>query len=819
MGEGAKRVTTARLAATGLPVALVLAIIAPFLSYAAMASEATIPSAPASDADDCAALQHRSWRRLSGLSSGPIKLARALGVRLEQFLVVAGFERAPWLAVAFAGGIGAWFELANSGQWLALIGSCLLGAIGAFWLFSSEGSFPWLRQALTWFLLAVAAGCLIVWAKSSLVGTEPIARPYAATITGRVLDRQEQPADQRVRLVLAIREPDTARAIRVRLNVPLEHDRAGALEGAVVRLRARLVPPAPPMLPGGYNFARVAWFDGVAATGSALGPPEIISPGATGGSIRHVQRWIAAHIHQRIAGSAGGIAAAFASGDRGGIADADEQAMRDSGLTHLLSVSGLHVSAVIAGGYLITISLLALWPFLTLRVRLPVVAAGVAALTGIGYTLLTGAEVPTVRSCAGALLVLLAVALGREPLSLRMLAIAAVLVMLLWPEAVAGPSFQMSFASVLAIISLHGSEPVRRFLTHREEGWLVRRARQAAMLLATGMVIELALMPIAFYHFHRAGIYGALANVVAIPLTTFVSMPLIALALFLDVAGLGAPVWWLAGKSLELLLGIAHWTAARPGAVNHLPAMGEGRFLLFVAGALWLALWRGKVRLFGLLPATVAAMSLLLLEPPDLLISGDGRHVGIVGETDDSLLVLREARDPAKSSYAIDNLTEGAGMDGKTLALADWPGASCSADYCTLVLNRKGRDWHLLIARGANPVPERALAAACDVSDIVIAARWLPQSCRPHWLKADRNMLDKTGGLTIDLGGQHIVTVAESEGEHGWWHPVERVPFRDRKKTASPATTSQSASPQSAPLGASEPAATATSPSNQPAPP
>ena len=114
----------------------------------------------------------------------------------------------------------------------------------------------------------------------------------------------------------------------------------------------------------------------------------------------------------------------------------------------------------------------------------------------------------------------------------------------------------------------------------------MRGLRWLAMLVLTGLVIELALMPVAFYHFHRAGIYGALANTIAIPLTTFVAMPLIALALLLDSIGLGAPFWWLAGKSLELLLGIAHWTAARPGAVNHIPAMGEWRFVLFLAGAL-----------------------------------------------------------------------------------------------------------------------------------------------------------------------------------------------------------------------------------------
>lgn len=772
MGEGANRVTTARPSAALPPDALALAIIAPFLSYAQMASEATLSETASSETTDRAALQHRSWRRLGGLSSG----LREAAMRLEKFLEAAGFERAPWLAIAFAAGIGLWFALDNAAQWLALLCLCLAAAVGAFGLLAREGGFPYLRQALGLVALTTAAGCMTVWAKSEMVGAEPIAQPVAASFTGKVIARQEQPAEDRMRLVLAIREPETGQAIRVRINVPKDNDRADAIEGATVRLRARLMPPAPPMLPGSYNFARTAWFDGISATGGALGPVELVTAAPTGGSIGRLQRQLSEHIHGQLPGSAGGIAAAFASGDRGGIAETDETAMRDSGLTHLLSVSGLHVSAVVAGGYFLTMGLLALWPWLALRMRLPVVAAGAGALSGIAYTLLTGAQVPTVRSCAGAILVMLALALGREPLSLRLLAIAALFVMLLWPEAVAGPSFQMSFASVLAIVALHGSGPVRRFLAAREEGWWLRRARWLGMLLLTGLVIEMALMPVAFYHFHRAGVYGALANTIAIPLTTFIAMPLIALALLLDSVGLGAPVWWLAGKSLELLLGIAHWTAARPGAVNHLPAMGEGRFVLFVAGALWLALWRGRVRLLGLIPAAVAALSLFFLRPPDLLISGDGRHIGITGAAEGKLLVLRDGR----SSYAKDNLSEIAGMSGETMTLDDWPGANCNPDYCTLVLERGGRKWRFLIARGMHAVPERSLAAACDVSDIVVAGRWLPQSCKPQWLKADRTMLGKSGGLTVDLGKGQYVSVAQGQGQHGWWRETVRPPFKPR---------------------------------------
>lgn len=690
---------------------------------------------------------------------------------VEQFLGAAGFERGPWLAVAFAGGIAAWFALADRWQWLALLAGCLGTAAASLAGLRAEGRFPFLRQALAALALLAGAGCLAVWAKSELAGAMPIARPMVADLTARVLDREPQPAQARVRLLLATREPGTGRAIRVRLALPLDRDEAGISAGATVRLKARLMPPAPPMLPGAYDFARTAWFAGISATGTVLGPVTILQSGAGGGWLDRTQARLSEHVRQRLDGSAGTIAAAFASGDRGAIAEGDDEAMRDAGLTHLLSISGLHVSAVVAGVYFVALRLLALWPWLALRVRLPLLAAGAGAGAGVFYTLLTGAEVPTVRSCIGAVLVLAALALGREPLSLRMVAVAAFFVLLFWPEAIVGPSFQMSFAAVIAIVALHGAEPVRAFLAPREEGWIVRILRQSAMLLATGVVIELTIMPIGLFHFHRAGIYGALANVVAIPLTTFVTMPLIFAALVLDLAGAGAPAWWLVGQSIDLMLALAHWVAAQPGAVTTLPAMGRGSLVLFIAGGLWLALWRGPVRLWGLVPVLAATASLALLRPPDILVSGDGRHVGVVGEGN-ALLVLRDMR----SGFARDNLTELAGMDGELRALSDWPGARCSRDFCAAELQRGGRSWRLLIGRGRDRVPERELAAACDHADIVIADRWLPRSCRPALLKADRRLLSRTGGLAIDLERRRVTTAAEAQGEHGWWRVEARAP-------------------------------------------
>lgn len=733
----------------------------------------------------------RPWQTPAGMSSAGqwpgINRGRAIGPRIadtaEGFLARAGFDRAPWLAVVFAGGIMAWFALPGVWQWLTAIASGGALALSALALWppgsAADDHRASLRQAAVACGLVFAMGVAVIWARSEMVGAEPIARPVVTRLHGHVLEREDQPAQQRLRLTLAVRDAATGTARKVRVNIPLAAlgeggVPAGLSEGAIVSLRARLMPPASPMLPGSYDFARAAWFKGLSATGTMVGPLVVLRPAPKAGGLATVQRWLAAHVRARVEGSAGTIAAAFASGDRGSIAEADEAAMRDSGLTHLLSISGLHVSALIAAAYVATLRLLALWPGLALRVRLPVVAAAVGALAGVGYTLLTGAEVPTVRSCVAALLVLGALALGRDPLSLRMVAVAAGFVLLLWPESAIGPSFQMSFTAVLAIIALSTSAPARAFLAARDEPWWARTGRHVALLFATGVVIELALMPIVLFQFHRAGFYGALANVVAIPLVTFVSMPLIALGLALDLVGLGAPSWWLVQQSLDWLLAIAHFTASQPGAVTLMPQISGVAIALFVSGGLWLGLWSGRARLAGLVPV-LAASGLVAATPiPDLLVAGDGRQVGITMPAPDGSRRLLSLRD-SRSTYTRDNLMELAGVAAEPVPLAEWPGARCSSAFCTVSIRRGGRDWVILLGRGRTQVEERALAAACAKADIVIAERFLPRSCRPRWLRADRRLLEQSGGLSINLGAETITSVADHQGNHGWWRAADRA--------------------------------------------
>src|SRR5205085_7341758 len=182
------------------------------------------------------------------------------------------------------------------------------------------------------------------------------------------------------------------------------------------------------------------------------------------------------------------------------------------------------------------------------------VSAAVAAAAGIGYTLLTGAQVPTVRSCVAAVLILAGIALGRDAISIRLIAAGALIVLLFRPEALAGASFQMSFAAVTAIVALHSTQWSRTHLQRREEGVMARVLRSLLGMIATGVVVEFALMPLALFHFHRAGLYGVAANIVAIPLTTFVIMPLEAGALILDAIGWGKPLWLACRAAVDLLL-------------------------------------------------------------------------------------------------------------------------------------------------------------------------------------------------------------------------------------------------------------------------
>jgi competence protein ComEC len=693
------------------------------------------------------------------LRAALLRLPSAIEARAE-----AERDQLPlWLPVGFGIGIAAWFGLPDRAGWFAfLLAALSLAALGLALASGSRAG-----RALAFFAIAAAMGCGDAWWRAERVAMPRLTRERTAEFVADVESVQRLAGEkEKVRLVVRpVDAPDLPP--RLRINAEAKGVAAALQPGARVRLRGWLMPPAPPAVPGAYDFARAAWFQRLGATGTASAV-ETLPGGERSGWRSTLASWrqrIGAHIQARLgSGGEGGIATALATGDQGGLNEADAEAMRRSGLAHLLSVSGLHLTAVVGAVMLLTLKLLALSPALALRFRLTLFAAAAAALVGVAYTLLTGAEVPTVRSCIAALLVLAGIAIGREALTLRLLAVAALAVLILWPESLMGPSFQLSFAAITAIIAFHDHPRIRDFLARREEGLPMRAGRFLAGLVLTGLAVELALLPIGLYHFHKAGIYGALANILAIPLTTFVIMPMEALALLLDPIGLGGPFWWATGQALRFLLGLAHSVASAPGAVAMLPTMKDGAYALMLLGGLWIALWRTRWRWWGAAPFALGAAWALATPPPDLLITGDGRHLALRGPDGEVAILRGRAGD-----YVRDMLAESSGVDAALRDIDGLPGARCNDHACVATIGREGRQWRILATRTRWPLLIEPLLRACAGADIVISDRRLPRGCEPRWLKADAPFLARTGGLAIRLGDPPLVeSVAARVGGHPW---------------------------------------------------
>ena len=249
----------------------------------------------------------------------------------------------------------------------------------------------------------------------------------------------------------------------------------------------------------------------------------------------------------------------------------------------------------------------------------------------------------------------------------------------------------------------------------------------------------------------------------ALPLTTFVIMPLEAGALILDAAGLGKPLWVGCGAAVDLLLKLAHSVASTSGAVALLPTMPGWAFAAMVVGGLWICLWTTRLRLLGIVPVVAGALGAAFAPSPDLLVTGDGKHLAVV--QNGTPLILRDRA----GDYVRSLLSEASGFEGDPELLEGRESSDCSRDACVAILRKDGREWHLLATRSATRIDWEAFTQACASADIVISDRRLPRGCQSRWLKLDRAALERTGGVSIKLGPKPKVdTVAERVGDHPW---------------------------------------------------
>lgn len=700
------------------------------------------------------------------------KLKRHAGeyiYKLELWLETESPRLPLFIVVFVALGIAAWFTYGHSKAAIFLLPMIIIMVVSLAFRFRSRLSIIFFMSALCFVL-----GWSAITMRSYAVSSPILSKPWVGHIYGRIDSIEKLPSREIVRLTL---ETDGKQSLpqKIRVNVAQEKFDDRYTQGSIIRSKVRLLPPSGPAVPGAYDFSKRAWFDSLGATGSVIDEIELIERANNSVNIDAVRNNIAEHVRQQMSGRAGSIGATLASGDRGAIAMEDAQAMRRSGLAHLLAISGLHVTAIVMMSFFLIAKVLALFPSFALRNKIPIYAASIAAIIAIAYTILTGAQVPTIRACIAACLILAALALGREPFTLRLVAFGALFILLLWPEVLVGPSFQLSFAAVAAIITLHETKYMQKLVHRRQEVLIKAVARFLVSLFITGLVIEIVLAPIALYHFQKTGVYGALANMIAIPLTTFVIIPSGAMAILMDLIGLGKPFWWVCAQSIEAIISLAHYVSNLPGALKTTANISSGTYAIIIFSALFMMILQTRVRWVAAVPLTIASLFLLRTSAPDILVTGDGNHMAVKNSNDlgktvrngtNGMLLLRSGA----GDYIRELLNENAGFDGPADNIENWPNANCSNDICIISVGyAEQRDpWTILATRSRNFVPAMELAAACRRVDMAFSNRYLPYTCKPKRLKVDRKFLQASGGTAIYLSSSTVRNVASEERHLPW---------------------------------------------------
>ena len=680
-------------------------------------------------------------------------LGEALSAERERWLL--------WLPVAVGIGIALYFALDHEpARWIGPgLAAIALAAVAA----------GWRRPAVRLAAIVVTAAALgfgiAQWRAHDVAAPVLEKRTRAVMVSGRVATVETRPGGIRVVIETPdIADLEPARTPR-RVRVTVRTEGYSPRPGDRIRVRSVLMPPPPPAAPGAFDFPRQAWFRGLGAVGFAVGKiervPEASSTGTLSLWLNGRRQDIAERVRSRLDVEAGSIAAALMTGDRGAIPKEIMAALRDAGLAHLLAISGLHMGLIAASLFFALRGLLALWPAVALRFPIKKWAAGASLGGAFVYLLLTGATIPTQRAFLMTGLVLVAVILDRVAISMTLVAWAAGAVLVLSPESLLGPSFQMSFAAVVALIATY--EVARE----RLGGWRAgARAPRRTLLYLVGvglttLVAGLATAPFAAFHFNRIADYGLAANLAAVPVTALWIMPWSVAAYVLMPFGLEgvalAPMSW----GIDGVVAVARTVAGWPGAVTLLPPMPVAALVAIALGGLWLCLWRGRWRLAGFAGFVAGAVVMLAAPSPDVLIAGDARLFAVRDEAGGLILSSPRARGMTAETWLRLH-----GRDGRATPFPETDETGAARLRCdSLGCVYRAHGHIVAIARDA-----RALAEDCQGAEVVVSLVPMRTGCPSAHITIDRFDLWREGAhaIWLEAGAVRVRTVADERGDRPW---------------------------------------------------
>ena len=656
-----------------------------------------------------------------------------------------------WAPVCLAVGTGSYFALpVEPWPWhLWLTGLCGLALVlGQRWL-------PTALVPPVMALGLVALGFGLAGARAHLVSGAVLDYRYYGPVEGRIVNIDRSASDA-VRLTLdrVVLERTAPKRTPRRVRVSLHGDQGFTrlAPGVTVILTGHLGPPGGPVEPGGFDFQRHAWFLGLGAVGYTRNPVLTLDPAAAGElRVFAARMWLSERVRRLLPDDSGAFAAAIMSGDRSAMDKEMVQALRDTNLAHLLAISGLHMGLLV--GFVFWALRLGLLLVPPVRHRWPVkkIAAAGALVSAAGYLALSGGNVATERAFTMVAVALTAVIFDRRALSLRSVALAALIILCLQPEALLSPGFQMSFAATVALVACY------EVLSDWQRGREVPRWVQPVIALVFSSVVAgFATAPVGMAHFNRSAVYGLAANLVAMPVMGALVMPMGVVAALLMPMGLDWMPLSVMSLGLDWVLTVARWFAGLPGAVRPVPAPGPYELPLLAFGGVFLALWRGPSRVLGLVPLCLAVALWIRADRPVLLIAGNGMLVGVMTEQG------RALSRPSGAGFIAENWLENDGLGQfQAQAAGLWPG---DAD---------NRLWRIGFAGGeivhVQGVRAGRRLQTCTADQIVVSSVDLPDlaGCRV----LDPARLRRTGSIAVwrDEDGLRWQQAAP-EGHWRLWH-------------------------------------------------
>ncbi len=642
-------------------------------------------------------------------------------------------------------------------------------------------------------LAALFAGFLSMSLRTARVAAPVLDRIRIVSLTGAVeeVDLRAVGARMVVRVVSADGMPAEKVPRRVRVTSRKTPD---VVAGDFVSFKARLLPPAHAVMPGGYDFARDAFFAGVGAVGSTLGaiqvlpPPETLSLGQRfAAAIDHARNRLAVRVDRIIGGDEGAIAAAMVTGKRDFLSNDAKDLIREAGIFHIITISGVQMTLVAGIFFVVTRRLLALSPALALNYPIKKWAAVVAMAGSILYDVGTGSRVGTERALVMTLIVLGAVVLDRRALTMRNLAFAVFAVIAIEPEAILGVSFQLSFAAVAALVAV--MEARLAGLDPDPDPYLPQRGRAPPRTLLS----EILLRPLALlfatacatsatasfmaYHFHDVSPYVLIGNPLTLTIIEVFAVPGALLGAALTPLGLDGPVWLYVGVGIRFILWVARFIAAAPGSTVHVPAFAPYALPFLALAVMSATIWRTWA--FRLSAAPFALIGLLgAFSGPryDVLVAPSGDQAAVRDADGNRMIVGKRF-----NAFAAEQWLAADG-DSRDPAQARDPDAPCDRLGCVAALP-EGESLSIVLDR-------MAFDEDCARAEIVVSALTAPADCEAKFL-LDEKALERLGavGLTWREPGGFALASDRATLQNRPWSPAPAPTLNDRIVRPGHATT------------------------------